>query len=114
MGRKPCAECRAAFAPSAWDTEEDAARKNEGPPCAECCPELLPGNVDAWMIYERCQGQLIMSLDGPVDINVLAVLAVMELEGVENKQECLRQVQTLAQTAISEQRRERSEAQDDP
>lgn len=59
------------------------------------------------MIYQRCQGQLIMSMDGPVDINVLAVLAVMKLEGVEDERDCLDKVQTIAGTVIAKRQEAR-------
>lgn len=69
---------------------------------------MMPGNEEAWMIYSRCSGQVIGDMGGPVDINVLAVLAVMELEGIEDKRDCLSRVQTLAWGVIGEQRKKDS------
>jgi hypothetical protein len=58
------------------------------------------------MIYQRCSGQLIMDMGGPVDINILAVKLMMEMESVEDQRECLHRVQILASNVIGEQRKE--------
>jgi len=68
----------------------------------------MPGNDEAWAIYQRCQGQLVMSMEGGVDISIPAVLALMELEEVADKRDCLARVQTLAWGVLGEQRKANS------
>ena len=106
VDRKPCDECRAVYTIGRRDTKEDKARKAGGPPCATCRPTLMPENAEAWNVYQRCQGQLIMSYGGPVDINILAVLAMIDLLGIEDRLDCLEKVQAVAGKIIAEQHEE--------
>lgn len=108
MDRLPCEECRAAFASSRWDTAEDRARKAPGPPCATCRPTLLPGNMEAFEVFNQCDGQWIMGLDGAVALSIPAVATVMELEGVRDRRGCLAKVLFLASVMLSEVRRKQS------
>lgn len=66
------------------------------PPCKTCRPELEQGNAEAVKIYQQCSGQWIVSVNGIVDINILAVIEVMKLKKVENMDECLEKVQLIA------------------
>lgn len=85
------------------------------PPCAKCRPALLPANATAVEVYSRCSGQLIMGPGGAVDINVLAVLEIMELYETPDPEETLEKVQLIAGTVIrlqhEEAERRRREAQ---
>lgn len=76
------------------------------PPCATCRPELHPDNAEAHAIYLRTCNQLITSMGGVLDINVLAVTTIMDLEGIADRRECMAKVQRIARTVISEQRRD--------
>ncbi|EHJ49492.1 hypothetical protein DFW101_3496 [Solidesulfovibrio carbinoliphilus subsp. oakridgensis] len=82
-------------------------RKKNGPPCGKCRPDIAPGNVEAYGIWSRCRGQLILGFGGAVDINVVAVKTIMDLEEVEDQRECMAKVQTLAAIVLSEQARKR-------
>ncbi|AGW13813.1 DUF1799 domain-containing protein [Megalodesulfovibrio gigas] len=117
--RTDCDTCRAAFAPSRWDTPEDVERKKDGPPCWKCRPDVLPENTLAVDVYRRCSGQLIMGMGGAVDINLLAVKCVLDMLHIEESAhlELMEEVQLMAQTAIvvgrekQEQERNRGKAQ---
>lgn len=66
------------------------------PPCKTCRPELEPDNAEAVGIYQQCSGQWIVSVNGIVDINILAIIEVMKLKKIENQDECLEKVQLIA------------------
>lgn len=66
------------------------------PPCKTCRPELEPDNAEAVKIYQQCSGQWIVSVNGIVDINILAVIEVMKLKKIEDMDECLEKVQLIA------------------
>lgn len=106
--RLPCNQCVAAYTPSWWDKPEVAAKKAGGPPCGDCRPPLHPDNAVAHDIYLRTCNQLIVApMGGALDINILAVKAMMDLDGLDNEtqRETMAQVQALARVVIGEQRR---------
>lgn len=102
VDRTDCDTCQAVYAPSRWDTDADRARKKDGPPCGTCRPDVLPTNALAVDVYRRCSGQMVMSMAGPVDINLLAVKCVMEWMRVPPAEQwhLFEQVQLLAQSVI--------------
>ena len=65
---------------------------------------MHPGNAQAYAIYSRCSGQLIIGgMSGiPLDINVEAVKTIMELEEVQNQRLCMQKVQFLARVILDE------------
>lgn len=65
------------------------------PPCASCKPDLDLENIEAVNIYQQCSGQWITGQQGLIDINIVAVIEVMELRKVEDKEACLEKVQLI-------------------
>lgn len=66
------------------------------PPCDVCRTDLDPVNEDAGMVFMLTRGQIIPGYEGrPVDINIVAVRAVMDIYGIENQQDCLNKVLLL-------------------
>jgi hypothetical protein len=60
-------------------------------------PDLLPVNRDAVRIWEESRTQVIVGMAGIVDINILAVTALMDIYpgGIRNKWDCLQRVRIL-------------------
>ena len=52
-------------------------------------PDLLPANIEVYEIYQMIQDQHIMGPRGPVELNLIPVLQVMEMRGVQNQERCL-------------------------
>lgn len=66
------------------------------PPCESCKVNLLEENQDAGKIFQICRGQIITAGMGDIiDINILAVKAVMDIEGIQNQKVCLQKVLTM-------------------
>ena len=87
-----CDQCRTMY------SERDPPGE---PPCETCWVETNSANIDALRIFSIVQGQFIMGIGGPVDINHLAIHAAMELYKIENRQKCFRKVLHLAHWRIS-------------
>ncbi len=65
----------------------------QSPPCAVCRIPLERENWEAASVYMTVRRQYVTGEYGRiVDINILTVLAVMDLYGVSDKQDCLRKV----------------------
>jgi hypothetical protein len=60
--------------------------------CLRCRVDLTDNNKDAAKIFLITRSQVIMSHNGPVDINQLAVHAAMILYGVEDQRRCFEKV----------------------
>jgi hypothetical protein len=58
----------------------------------------LPGveNEDAIRIFFLVRYQLIMGMNGPVDVNHLAIYEAMKLYRIKNRRECFEKVLILA------------------
>lgn len=54
--------------------------------------DLLEENIDAYKIFRMVQYQFIMSVDGPVDINQLAIHAAIDLMGIKDRLTCFEKV----------------------
>jgi len=67
----------------------------DNPPCKDCLPYLWPENQPVYSIYSRVCGQHIMADFQPVDLNLLPVVEVMDIVGVdkEDRLYCLDLVQ---------------------
>ena len=63
-------------------------------PCRTCRIDPMEDNRDALDIFFAVRYQFIMSMNGPVDINHLAVDAAMRRAGIEG-QACFNKVLTL-------------------
>lgn len=75
------------------------------PACDECMPvELNPENVEPFQIYQICRNQLITAgMSGvPIDINIPAIMAVMDVYQVKNKKACFEKVLKMARLDIQE------------
>lgn len=55
----------------------------ENPPCGTCRIDPLEENLAAVTIFLKVRYQLIMGVNGPVDINHLAIDAAMKREGIQ-------------------------------
>ena len=87
----------------------------DGPDCDEClggedgATILMPGNEDAWNVYQAIQGQLILGMGGPVSISHLAVWAYLdrfEHRLSKPKNTVFEQVCNVAQKIINDQSEE--------
>jgi len=66
-------------------------------------PDLHPNNQDAWEVYQYCQGQYIMSSAGPpIDINMSAVIDVIDLLNIDNRLDCFERVVRTARSIIND------------
>lgn len=76
------------------------------PNCAECMPEVMEGNKEVIDVYTRVRGQHIMGMNGPVDINVVAIKTVMDLIGIENQRYIFEKVYSIYGHILSKIRSE--------
>lgn len=66
------------------------------PPCNTCRIDLIDSNQNAGKVFMMCRGQIITAGMGDIiDINLLAVKAVMDIEGIKNQRDCLKKVHML-------------------
>ena len=87
----------------------------DGPDCDACLGDeeggaiLLPGNVDAWEVYQATRSQLIVSMGGAVSINQLTVWEYLDRHEslfMKPKNEIFEQVCRVAQEIINYQNEE--------
>lgn len=88
MHKPDCEECRAL-----------KKKKNQEPQCIDCreeyCEEeLYENNIDAIKVYRLSKNQVIQLNEG-VDLNLLAVKAVMDIYKVKDQEVCLQKVTKL-------------------
>lgn len=82
-----CPSCRTLY------SEKKPPQK---PPCGQCRVEVTEENEGPLAVYMITRRQYVTAEQGRVvDINILAVKAVMDLMGVENQKRCLLLVQRL-------------------
>jgi hypothetical protein len=60
--------------------------KNEPTPCAKCLEPLDDENLIPLKIYMMVRDQHIMSINGPVDLNLSAVYPLMDVYGVRRQE----------------------------
>ncbi len=65
-----------------------------------CLPPLWDMNVAACNVYLMVQKQYIMSMNGPIDLNINAIMKVIETYEIPNKCECLEMVLMLGRHMI--------------
>ena len=65
------------------------------PPCLTCRVDPIEENRDALNIFFQVRYQFIMSINGPVDLNHLAIDAAMQRKGIVG-QGCFNKVLNLA------------------
>ncbi len=68
----------------------------EEPPCEKCREEAFEENNDAIKIFFLIRYQLIMGMNGAVDISHEAIHRAMELYEIAHRQECFEKVLTLS------------------
>jgi peroxiredoxin family protein len=76
-------------------------------------PEIMDANRDAVVIWAETRTQVIPGMNGPIDINILAVSMMMDLYGIEDKLDCLARVRTMYeeyQETLREKREENKES----
>ena len=74
------------------------------PKCKECMPVLMPGNKDAVKTYLLCRDQMIMSMAGPVALDIRAVEIAMNRCHVKNRDMVFHQVVALGRHFIQKMR----------
>lgn len=67
----------------------------EEPPCDTCYVILMPENADAARIYPIVRNQVITVGEHVIDINILAVKAVMDMYGIEDQRTCLKKIRAV-------------------
>ncbi len=72
------------------------------PPCETCKEIPFKENEDALNIFFLVRYQLIMGMNGPVEINHLAIHEAMKLYEVKKPQECFEKVLILSRWWINE------------
>lgn len=72
VGRTSCKVCR-----SVHDT----------PPCEKCFPGVHEYNAPIFRLYNEVAGQYIMGMDGAVDIDLKALIWIMEKLGVHESEQ---------------------------
>lgn len=73
------------------------------PPCESCWIELREENKDIARIYLEVRDQVITAGMGEVvDINILAVIKLMDLYGIKNQLECLKKIRRTFHHFLSE------------
>lgn len=71
--------------------EIHAARKPPTQPPCETCQVRLPHDLEeAALVFTFCRAQVVTAFDGrPVDIDLTAVKAVMDVYGVVDQRRCM-------------------------
>ncbi len=65
------------------------------PPCKTCRVDLLPENAEAARAFFMVKDQVITAGEKVIGLNILAVCEVMNILGVEDKEDCLDRVLNL-------------------
>jgi len=73
----------------------------EEPPCDTCKPETIEENVQAIEIFYLTRNQLIMSMNGPIDIMHEPIYRAMDLHNVKNRKACFYKVLSMSRDWIS-------------
>jgi len=58
------------------------------PPCGDCRVDPFPENRDALKIFFITRYQFIMGMNGPIDMNHLAIDSAIEREGIRDRRGC--------------------------
>jgi hypothetical protein len=104
--RQSCRDCQRAFRVGPWDTPEAKEAKKNGPPCGTCRPEVMIGNLDAFMTFQRCGDQWVY---GPNNMKTAMsnseIESTMRIIDVKDKLDCLDRVKYIAAKIIEVERR---------
>lgn len=102
IDKPSCEDCRELYEADGHPPCEEIKEPPEGgedppPRCAWGVPDVMPGNVEAVRLWDKCKKQIIPGMGGPIDINDLAVKMYMDLYGVKDQRTCLEKVKTLSE-----------------
>jgi len=72
--------------------------------CAKCFVPLHPDNEDAAMIFSIARYQFVtVGADNlPIDLNIAAIMDLLEIHNIKNKQETLRKVMVAGRLFIKQ------------
>ena len=79
--------------------------KKEEPPCDTCRPEMIEENANALEIFYLTRNQLIMSMNGPIDIMHESIYRAMDLHEIKNKKDCFLKVLSMSRDWIASMRK---------
>jgi len=74
---------------------------SEIPPCQTCKEVPLEENEEAFNIFFLVWSQLIMGMNGPVDVNHQAIHEAMKLYKIKKRKECFEKILTLSRWWIN-------------
>ena len=69
-------------------------------------PPLLPENEDTLKIYGFVKGQVIVGMDGPIDINQLAIWKIIENYGIKDPIKAFEKVVNIGRHFLNEQHKQ--------
>lgn len=84
----------------------------EEPPCDTCRVDILPENADALKVYLLTRSQYIMSFNGPVDINHIAVWEVIDRYNIVKPVETFERVIYCASRVIGDMMKKSKDSKD--
>lgn len=65
-------------------------------PCESCMPVFYEENKDALWVFSVISNQFIMSMNGPVDINHMAIWKTIEKYGIKEERKTFEKVLKLS------------------
>ena len=77
------------------------------PPCDECLPDLMPENATPFQIYGIVCNQVILSPNGPIDLDIKALDVAMGWYDVKDRKLMGEYVLNIFRKILAEGRRER-------
>lgn len=85
-----CDQCR-----EMWQERNERGIEGE-PPCEDCWVELKPENEEAAQVFQMVRGQVLTRFNGEtdqvVDINHLAIWAMIDGYGIKDRRGCFEKV----------------------
>lgn len=99
-----------AVKPSCDDCRATKKLFGRTPPCEKCLPPVLPGNREAFAVWEYCSGQVITAGMGEVlDISFPAVRIAIEELGMRDSRELFLSVVEIARAYYGAIRRKQQQ-----
>lgn len=83
-------------------------KQKQLPDCQDCearCPEILPENEEAWILWCRANTQWRTSFSGLVGLDYTALEIIARTTGVSLTTDILEKIQILEAQVLHEQRR---------
>lgn len=92
-----------------------ASRADRGEPVEDDARTLDPANEEAGRIYMLVRNQVVTVGDGrPIDLNLTAVKAAMDMHGVTDQRDCLARVVRVWREIDAERWRDASQPKEQP